>query len=653
MALLLVALGAGPAAATTTTTFATPTTTSTTLRPFTANDVCSPTQDPCQVDRTIVVPNQSVLNFGSRGLVLTSRGVLDVGSGRVTITAGTFEMQPGAQVRGNEGFSYVKIGTTGDIKVRAQGNNKAKIDLSSDDIAGALEMAATGTGSVTIDGIIFSKGTDTFADGGAIDLRSAAGDVTITSADGDLSVGSGAQGFGGEIFLSAGRDIVAFHLLDGSGGDGGGGSIDADAGRNATFNKLSVDAGGFGDGGFLTLTADGDIVLGAAVTGNGSGGGDFGGDGADIEIAAGGALTVAGDVVANAGDGGTGGSIDIGTIAGKVALNGALKAQGVGTDGCGGDITVASDDGLVDLRGLIDVSSGACGSGTVFLTTRGSLVVADEVNADGDGGWVDARGSSITFADSAQVHADGAGQIAAGNVVAAATCELTVAPAARLSTAGTGGSNNLKSGKTLVVAGRLTSGTNGTGGENAIEYRDAATPPVLTGIFSPAATVALNPGLASCVPPSTSTTTSTSSTTTTTIEGFCRSEADCTKALGCTTPRCTANACEYPAIVGREGVLCRIDQLQTELTSAPAGAITKKGVGKTLAKAITKARTLVQQATGSKAKSRFKKARAQLTTFVKTVRKGRGKTIDASFATRVDGIASVAVSELGGLTTGR
>ncbi len=564
-------------------------------------------------------------------------------------------MQPGAQMLGRGGFSYVKIGTTGDIRVRAQaqGSNKAKIDLSSDDIAGTVEMAATGTGNVIVDGVIVSKGTDTFADGGSIDLRSAAGDVTITSADGDFSVGSGAQGFGGEIVLSAGRDLVVLHLLDGSGGDGGGGSIDADAGRNATFNKMSVDAGGFGDGGFLTLTADGDIVLGAVVTGNGSGGGDFGGDGADIEIAAGGALTVTGDVVANAGDGGTGGSIDIGTVAGKVALNGALRAQGVGTDGCGGDITVASDAGMVDLRGLIDVSSGACGSGTVFFTTRGSLIIADEVNADGDGGWVDARARSVTFADPAQVHANGGGQSAAGDVVALATCELTVAPAARLSTAGTGGSNILKSGKTMVVAGHLTSGTNGTGGANTVEYRDAATPPVLTGaIFNPAATVTLNTGLASCAPPSTSTTTSTSSTTTTTIEGFCRSEADCTKALGCTAPRCTANACEYPAIVGREGVLCRIDQLQTELTAAPAGTIKKKGVGKSLAKAILKARTLVQQATGSKAKSRFKKARAQLAAFVKTVRKGQGKTIDTSFATRVDGIASVAVSELGGLTTG-
>lgn len=56
-----------------------------------ADQICAPGEDPCVIDSVVLVDHLSVLDFGSRTVILTGNGELNTGAGTVTVLCGRFE----------------------------------------------------------------------------------------------------------------------------------------------------------------------------------------------------------------------------------------------------------------------------------------------------------------------------------------------------------------------------------------------------------------------------------------------------------------------------------------------------------------------------------------------------------------------------------
>jgi cysteine-rich repeat protein len=107
--------------------------------------------------------------------------------------------------------------------------------------------------------------------------------------------------------------------------------------------------------------------------------------GGAITLKAGGAITVAGNIVS---DGpsteATGGNISLTSATGDLVISGSLSANG-GSDGSGGFVTVRADGGKIDLSQPVDVSGGEFGAGELDLTASGDVIVRQEIKASGGG----------------------------------------------------------------------------------------------------------------------------------------------------------------------------------------------------------------------------------------------------------------------------
>ena len=677
---------AAPALATTTTTVvsSTTSTTTTTLPLTSADDVCPPNANPCAVGTTIVVVSRSVLDFGSRALVIAKGGSLDVGAGTMTIRAGSFDVQPRGSLLSAGGVIAVTV--TGDISVErsADGRTSGVLDVSSPDGGGEVDLTAAGR--ITIAGVIDGHGASTDADGGTIDVV-AAGDVTVTSADDALDVHSGSQGGGGTISLSstAGSIHVA-HRLDASGGDYDGGEIDMDAQGDLAIDALDVSASGSqgASGGYVDITAKGDVTMGGQIDGQGAGmTGGGAGDGADVSVIAMGALRLVAPVDTSSGDpDGLGGSIDLEGAAGRTVIGAGLNARGTGAGACGGDVTLAGRDG-VDASAPMDVSGGPdCGGGSVTVYATGEFNAAGEINADGDRGSIMATAGTIVVSATGHLHANVSATESGGEVQLIGRCGLDVASGGTLSTLGTGGVNLLQAGEVLRVEGSVVAGM-----ANELQYRDPATHPVVTGTVLPSPQEALNPSLTPCAPITTSTSTSTSttvatstsststtavigggtssttttswptttvprgSTTTTTIPDAigCREDGECDDGDACTTDRCAAAGCMHDEPLGVGSAICRLDAIAAALDADPTG-VSSASLRRRLHGRVAKTtHLLTAAATAKHAHKKLGQAAAQLNGFLQAVRKTAGTTIDASLASRIEGLAEVAAARVSGL----
>lgn len=218
------------------------------------------------------------------------------------------------------------------------------------------------------------------------DLSITAGALTIEAGGGLLSEG-GTDGAGGRLSVAVRGDFSSEGLLSVSGGRDGG-NIDIDAGGTLTVDGACLDAHGTSRdaaGGFIALSAGVDLVTACAIDGTG-------GEtvyGATVALSAVGDITVDGDVDL---DGGAyfGGWLDV--VAGGDILLGevAIRLNGGGGAGEGGELSAdaggdLTSDATVEATGDGD---GKGGDATLYasgaVTSRGAM----RMEGGGAGGTV-------------------------------------------------------------------------------------------------------------------------------------------------------------------------------------------------------------------------------------------------------------------------
>jgi cysteine-rich repeat protein len=499
------------------TTTTTTTTTTSTLPPTPVTAVCPLGQDPCLVTSAVTINPGSTLDFGQRALVVTPQGSLDIGSGLVKILAGSLDIQPKGAILGNGG-GWIMVTTTGPIVVeKGTGTRplKGTIDMSSSGGGGEIDLTAGDTAhpaNITIAGILNASGvSNPNADGGKINITANNGNVTITSDGGDVYVISGNLGSGGTIDLqSPAGGIQVTNLLDAGGGDFNGGAIDMSAHADIAFGALNVSASATGSGGIVNIMADGNITANGPISGQGSGTGGNGGDGASVRLIATGSLQLNAPILTASGDGGSGGSLDIEATNGSLLIAAPIDAHGVGTAGCGGAVKFVSgtDTTLTPAMTLMDISGGpTCEGGRLSATAGGTTTISGEINADHNLGFIGPiLAPTIVVNAGANLHANVGPTERGGEVNLFAHDALTLAAGAQLSSAGPGGLNLLQSCGTMNVQAKVSAvaGVPTPLGQNDVQYWQTI-PVVNAANFNPAPVI--TGALAACAPPPTTTTT--------------------------------------------------------------------------------------------------------------------------------------------------
>jgi cysteine-rich repeat protein len=489
-----------------------------------ADDICAPAANPCVVDVERVIESGSLLDFGSRALVIRRTGKVSLapGPGRrgMQIRAGSLEIQPGGAILGtglpatpttpgSEG-GIIDVTTTGNIRVQAGSAAKGRIDASGDVLGGAVDLSAGG--SIEIAGVVSARGLSTQGLAGDVDL-SAAGSLTIASS-GEVAASGGktSAGSGGFITMAA-TGITINGPVESTGGDCSACSIDLDAraGVLVTTQRLDVSATAAGGDAGEIILAGNSVTIGGPINGQGAGSDVArGGIGGVLSVDAVQDVNLNARInVFGAAPDGDGGSADI-TAGTDITQTQPIQAQANGdtTIGCGSPFEVFFRANRDIVLGEINVRGGTCGGGTVRAEANGTVTLQRDINADGGnggpGGTIDVTGQRIAVVAPANLHADGS-RGALGGVIRFEGCLVSVPARTRLSTLGnasaTGGINRLRaSGELFSIGGTLLAGSGtATGlGQNLLEFR-TRTPSVEPGAsILPLETVVQNGTLTAC-----------------------------------------------------------------------------------------------------------------------------------------------------------
>jgi cysteine-rich repeat protein len=349
-------------------------------------------------------------------------------------------------------------------------------------------------------------GTLAESDGGELYVDATFGSATVS---GKVTATSGGFGFGGDVSVYAGTDVLIGEEIDVSGGDSGGGFVDFDAERDLTVTRsvFANSSAGAGDGGEILFAAGRDFSLTGVSAANKTslettGHTDitnFAGDGGTQDITAERNLTLnvntrmisngpvpdasAGDLTIDAGE--------------AVALNGDITARATGAAGTGGYLDVASNNTInVGSTGTIDLTGGSGDAGDLQLFSTGDLTfggLADLSASNGGGNGAVALFSSRNATVSGEVRmttGDGAVDVSA--------CYVTVTSTGKLNLNLTNGTNTIEADEQI----RLNTGSlmkTGPGGENVLEYRTASKPPIINGTVSPAPELVIDSTLRGCI----------------------------------------------------------------------------------------------------------------------------------------------------------
>ncbi|MBI3786307.1 MAG: hypothetical protein HY270_23200 [Deltaproteobacteria bacterium] len=416
-----------------------------------------PVSGPCSITKTFSVADGCSLDFGSRAVTMTATGELDIGSGSVTVDAGSFNMVAGSFINGHgiqnsgpgAGGGTIAIVTSGDVTLQKSGTTRARIEMSGNLLGGVIIVTAGG--SVTMNGKLEAAQLMGSGDGGRITV-SAAGNITsgagseFTATGGYVSVDGG-----GEVDLDSGANISLGDVIDVSGSAGGVVNVTADldvsvntirgngTGDTGPAGTLTIGAGhnvqvlgqlvfrgseynlySGGDGGAITITATfGNINVTQDIFAEG---GAPDGDGGDIDIEAPGSITTqTGAIVSSRANGGAGVGGTLTFVAGvNLSTVGMLDVSGGGGGGsldvdAGGNITLTGD---VELNGRYnegfggDISMGAGEAGGGTLTVQGDVNVGGgtcDIDGCGDAGTIDLRACNLTVSATGRVIARATG----------------------------------------------------------------------------------------------------------------------------------------------------------------------------------------------------------------------------------------------------
>lgn len=494
-----------------------------------ADDVCAPAADPCTITTPISTGPNAVLDFGTRALVVTGSGRIDVGDNNLTVRCGQFTLnRTGVALRIGDGSV-----TTIEVRRRCSGNSSILCTADSD-CSGAVPAAGSCTvgdgsvslgarvnanaidpgffsvnaaGDISVSQQITANGTTLDSDGAVVSLTSG-GTIRVTDF---IEVTSGGASTGGDIELRAADDIDVDAPLTATGGDFDGGTIEIVAGGDVLIsNDMDVSATvGEGFGGSVSIGADGDIEIVGGTSGNrlliaadGSESAEnFGGDGGPVLLTAGGDI-VLGEFVRITSNGappdGFGEEVVLNAVGG-IVVEGNIESRGRGGSGVGGRVAFISG-GPLEVRGGAQLDlTGGDGAGQLDLESGGFLTFAGDadllVSTNALSGSV-----LIESADDLLL----SGQITLGGSAANASPENARVEACRPEVGSTGLLDNRSDGQTRII-GRERVTVSGGGrvlgqaaGSNILEYRTDTKPPVILGTVSPAPTLEIKPNLQGC-----------------------------------------------------------------------------------------------------------------------------------------------------------
>jgi hypothetical protein len=420
----------------------------------TPDDLC--TGNPCIISSDKDIESGSIIDFGTRNVILER--TLDVGSGSMTLRAGSFTMRDRGKLDAKGGASgpggAVVIETVNDIVIDTAPLGGA-VNLNGAD-AGALLLQTT-AGSVTITHRVVINMSSSISD-------ASGGDLTIISAGavslaGKIEAGGGGLGGGGSVNIVASGGISLTGPVDVAGGEFGGGFVSLGAGGSVTLGPVAADGGGdAGDGGALDVIAEGSITLVGAFDARGSFGIDGCGDGGDIDLLATGDITVQAEIDIDGPGTCCGGFLMMDGA--DVRLESAISARGPGAEGCGGDLEIAAG-GLLSLTGSIQADGGDLG-GDIALFAAGDLELQGPIDARGRGTFASGSlfleleaGARLTISSS--IDARGGPDGFGGDVVLAA-CELTVNPGVSIQADGNVGTISMFANDVLTLRGAFSAG---------------------------------------------------------------------------------------------------------------------------------------------------------------------------------------------------
>ncbi|MBI5506252.1 MAG: hypothetical protein HY899_15760 [Deltaproteobacteria bacterium] len=361
-------------------------------------------------------------------------------------------------------------------------------------------------GDLLVNAAIDVSGTGVASDGGSVALQSHAGSLTVAAT---IKAGGGGEAFGGTIDLTAGTDIVSSAILDVTGGDGDGGSVSAVAGRDLTVSAdINVSAvSGAGYGGDIDLSAGRDLSINGAsfdthtsLVSVGHKNGEVpaaAGDGGDLTLDAGRNLTVQRYVDLTSRGAipeGYGGDIDI-AAGGVLSLAGEARSNADGNDGDGGSLTLTAGGSMVTTdTATLEVDGG--NGGYVVATSQGPVALGGTflLGARINGGI--AGSLSVTSGADADVTATVTALKQSGTVDFEA-CRLVFVATAKINNNTLSGANTLVSRESMkLLAG--SSVTTKTSGRNTLVYRSPTKPPLRQGTISPAPELQLDETLNGC-----------------------------------------------------------------------------------------------------------------------------------------------------------
>ena len=575
----------------------------------TADEICSPTEDPCVISEVIDVANGAVLNFGVRTVRIIDRGELNVGAGTMDIFCGRLEaVELGGlaptpiRARGPNLFGLPGQ-DGGEVTIRAErlcsedanqtcindigcdlgscntfvctgdsnrtcandgncdtgpcvfspltntsrcGGSGARCETDSDCLLGTCDLGSPvcsgslsrsctvdddcnvgqcsiGYGDVNIEGRIRADGVvpgsisisavgdvlvneillDTSnreEDGGFLSLDSRSGDVII---NGQINARGGNQGQGGDLTITAGRDLVVNEKIDINGGGFDGGFLDVFVGRDAVFADdilaSSVNLDGFG--GETSVFADRDINVMGPATWSTIGNVDpenFCGEGGPQEFDAGRNIYVDSSVLFQAdGPPPDCGGEEVNLTAGlNVFMAADVSTRSRGGDGNGGLVEINAGEMVsVSSDSSFDVRGGSLGGGTVDITAGTNAYFDGSTDATtGSGGLADLVSITadclIDFGGSIEI--SGASSSVINGVVDIDGGDVVIDTGASIANSGSFGQNFIRGSEYVTIRSGSTISVDATGANN-IDYRREGDPPVINGTVTPAPIVTLDP----------------------------------------------------------------------------------------------------------------------------------------------------------------
>lgn len=454
-------------------------------RATTAADLCPAGTGTCVVSRTIRVDDNSIIDTGSRHLVIAAGGSLLVGSGTMTLRSARLTIEDGGVIRG-----------TG-----SGGESGGTITINADVIQIVGQIAATGSpggevtltsgGDLSVTGTIDARSLSTDEDGGSILLQGQ--NVTLA---GPITANGGRDGLGGDVDVLSGGDLLISRNIEASGGEGG--TLDISAGNGGAGN-LTISENG-------RLTADALTEDGLAESVNLTASGDG---------ITSGHIFLNGDVSCSGFSGASAGEINF-DAAGDVrgTDNGAhIIASGGRPTGAGGEVNITATEGQYTCAASIEVRGNTeAPGGALTFEVGGSILLATPIDVRGGtlGGSIVARAAGDVTVDTT-LRSDGGAEGAAR--IELEGCTVLINPDAVLSSTGPNGINRLRGHDLTVVRGTILADIGN--GLNEVIFGEPRRRPVIfdSSVVNPNAVETEDSRLAPCGPVTPSTPTRTPTAT--------------------------------------------------------------------------------------------------------------------------------------------